>query len=73
MIDLSTLTPAQLAALSAQAAAEASKRRKAGSEEPRRRLEAIAEAEGYATRVQFVSHRKGRRQAELPLAAEGSS
>ena len=67
MIDLSTMTPAQLAALSAQAAAEANRRRKAGSEDLRQRLEAIAEAEGYAIRVEFVSHRKGRRQLGLPL------
>ena len=67
MIDLSTLTPAQLAALSAQAAAEAARLRKAGSEDLRQRLEAIAAAEGYAIRVEFVSHRKGRRQLGLPL------
>ncbi len=70
MIDLSTMTPAQLAALSAQAAAEASKRRKAGSEELRQRLEAIAAAEGYAVRVQFVSHRKRKADSGADVARE---
>lgn len=69
MIDISTLTPAQLRELSEQAAAEAHRLRKAGSEELRRRLEAIADAEGYSVRVQFVSHRK--RKAEP--AAEGGA
>lgn len=69
MIDISTLTPAQLRELSEQATAEAARLRKAGREELRRRLEAIAEAEGYAVRVTFVTRR--RRAAEQP-AAEGA-
>lgn len=71
MIDITNLTPAQLRELSEQATAEAARLRKAGSEELRRRLEAIAEAEGYAVRVQFVSHRKRRGAAvESPEPAE---
>ncbi len=67
-IDIRNLTPAQLRQLSEQATAEAARLRKAGSEELRRRLEAIAEAEGYAVRVQFVTRR---RRTEQP-AAEGA-
>lgn len=65
MIDITNLTPAQLRQLSEQASAEAARLRKAGSEELRRRLEAIAEAEGYAVRVQFVTRRRRTDQAPV--------
>lgn len=68
MIDITNLTPAQLRELSEKATVEAARLRKAGSEELRRRLEAIAEAEGYAVRVQFVTRR---RRTDQP-AAESS-
>lgn len=64
-IDITNLTPAQLRQLSEQATAEAARLRKAGSEELRRRLEAIAEAEGYAIRVQFVTRRRLTDQAPV--------
>ena len=70
MIDTSNMTPAQLRQLAEQATAEAVRLRKAGSEELRRRLEAIAEAEGYAVRVQFVTRRRRKAQAGAEMARE---
>ncbi len=58
MIDITNLTPAQLRQLSEQASAEAARLRKAGSEELRRSLEAIARAQGYEIRVTFVTRRR---------------
>lgn len=71
-IDITNLTPAQLRQLSEQARAEAARLRKAGSEELRRRLEAISEAEGYAVRVQFVTRRRRTDQAPVEGAEGGA-